>query len=162
MPGSLYSRYGARDLAAMAERGTVLEGEIPLEKLPRLAPLLESARGSVRAAFRFRQDERGWPIIALEYDAGVRLVCQRCLASVDYELEDRVEFAVLESSAMAQHLPDEYEPLVLEDERLSPATLVEDELIISLPLVPRHEAAECSNPQGTRAAPPAASEGDLD
>ncbi len=153
MPGSLYSRFGARELEPMAGRGTVLEGEIPLEKLHRLTPLLESARGSVKAALRFRQDERGWPIIALEYETAVRLVCQRCLEPVEYELEDRVEFAVLESPAMAQHLPEEYEPLVLEDERFSPAMLVEDELIIALPLVPRHEPDVCEQHAGHRDRP---------
>jgi uncharacterized protein len=61
---------------------------------------------------------------------------------VDYRLEDRVEFAVLESLSEEELLPEGLEPLVLEGGRFRPATLIEDELIIALPLVPRHEPVE--------------------
>jgi uncharacterized protein len=147
MPGSLYSRYGARDVEAMARRESVVSGEIGLEKLTRLAGLLDSDHGSVKARLHFRQHGGGWPIIELEYDTSVRLVCQRCLEPVDYRIKDRVDLAVLESAALEQHLPEGYEPLLLEDGRLMPATLIEDEIIIALPLVPRHEPAEaCASP----------------
>lgn len=139
MPGSLYSRYGVHELEALARRESVLSGDIDFARLPRLVGLLESDRGSVRASLRFRQHGEGWPIIVLEYDTTVRLECQRCLEPVEYRLGERIEFAVLESASLELRLPKEYEPLVLEDERLRPATLVEDEIIVSLPLVPRHE-----------------------
>lgn len=146
MPGSLYSWYGAGELETLARRGGVLSGEIDLGKLTRLAQLLASDRGSVKASLRFRQASGGWPIIELEYDTAVQLTCQRCLEPVGYRIEGRVEFAVLDSPSMEEHLPKECEPLVLEDERLMPAMLIEDELIISLPLVPRHEdVAACGS-----------------
>ncbi|HEX5418955.1 MAG TPA: YceD family protein [Gammaproteobacteria bacterium] len=149
MPESLYRWYGARELEAMARRESALSGEIDIARLPRLASLLQSQRGSVSASLRFRQDERGRTTVAvidLEYDTRVELVCQRCLEAVEYRLEDRVQLAVLENASLEQYLPKEYEPLVLEGERLMPATLVEDEIIISLPLVPRHESGACASP----------------
>jgi uncharacterized protein len=142
MSGSLYSSYGVRELEAFAKRGTVLRGEIELKRLPRLAELLGSDRGSVRAALRFRQQSGGWLIIALEQEAVVELTCQRCLELVDYRIEDRVDLAVLESPAEEERLPEGVEPLVLEGGCVRPATLIEDELIIALPLVPRHESVE--------------------
>ncbi|HEU4619140.1 MAG TPA: YceD family protein [Gammaproteobacteria bacterium] len=141
MPGSLYRWYGARELEALAKRGGTLQGELDLERLPRLAELLNSDRGSVKAALRFRQ-QGGWLIIALEHAAVLELTCQRCLEPVAYRLEDTVELAVLESPSQEQRRPEGLEPLVLEDERFRPATLVEDELIIALPFVPRHESIE--------------------
>lgn len=142
MPGSLYSWYGPQELGVLGHRKGVLSGEIELSRLKRLAGLLSSASGSVQASLRFRQEQGGWLIIDVEYDTTVQLVCQRCLEPVDYHVQDRVEMALLESAALEQHLPEAYEPLVLENERLMPAMLVEEEIIISLPIIPRHERVQ--------------------
>jgi uncharacterized protein len=147
MPASLYSWYGARELGALGERGSVLRGEIELQRFNRLADLLESDAGSVQAELRFRRDPGGWLIVEVEYQTTVRLLCQRCLAPLEHHVRDKVEVALLESESLEKHLPDRYEPLVLNDDRLMPAMLIEDELIISLPIVPRHDRPEeCDMP----------------
>ncbi|HEX7081934.1 MAG TPA: YceD family protein [Gammaproteobacteria bacterium] len=142
MPASLYSWYGARELGALGERGGVVGGEIELNRFNRLTELLQSDKGTVKATLRFRQDPGGWLIIDVEYETTVQLLCQRCLEPLEYPLRDRVEMVLLESASLEKHVPDRYEPLVLDDERLMPAILIEDELIISLPIVPRHERPE--------------------
>jgi uncharacterized protein len=69
------------------------------------------------------------------------------LAPVEHHVKDKVEMALLESASLEQRLPEQYEPVVLEEDRLMPAMLIEDELIISLPIVPRHERLEeCDAP----------------
>ena len=142
MPASLFSWYGARELGAMGERSSALSGEIELNRFNRLSDLLQSDEGTVKAALRFRRDPGGWLIMDVEYEADVQLQCQRCLEPLAFRVQDRVEMALLESASLEQHLPDRYEPLVLDDDRLMPAMLIEDELIISLPIVPRHERVE--------------------
>src|SRR5690606_12513987 len=116
--------------------------EIELKRFNRLADMLESSAGAVDACIRFRQDPAGWLIIELEYETAVQLVCQHSLGPFEYPLREKVEMALLESAALEPKLPAHYEPLVLEEDRLMPAMLVEDELIISLPIVPRHEHSE--------------------
>jgi len=49
---------------------------------------------------------------------------------------------VVGSEAEASRVADDMEPLVLADDRLQLATLVEDELIVSLPMAPRHESID--------------------
>jgi len=147
MPASLYSWYGARELSTLGERRSVLRGEIELKRLNRLAEMLESDAGVVTAALEFRKDPGGWLIVELEYEATVHLLCQRCLTPLEHHVADKVEMALLESASLEQHVPERYEPVVLEEDRLMPAILIEDELIISLPIVPRHERAEeCDAP----------------
>jgi len=53
-----------------------------------------------------------------------------------------VLFVVLEDDSMAATAPVGYEPIMLSGGRLQPAELVEDELIVSLPLIPRHALIE--------------------
>jgi len=147
MPASLYSWYGARELSTLGERQSVLRGEIELKRFNRLVDLLESDAGVVTAALQFRKDAGGWLIVELEFEATVHLLCQRCLTPLEHHVRDKVEMALLETASLEQHLPDRYEPVILEEDRLMPAMLIEDELIISLPIVPRHERPEeCDAP----------------
>jgi uncharacterized protein len=78
----------------------------------------------------------------MEYDTTVQLVCQRCLEPLHHHVRDRVEMVLLETESLEAHSPEGYEPLVLDEDRLMPAILIEDELIISLPIVPRHDRRE--------------------
>jgi uncharacterized metal-binding protein YceD (DUF177 family) len=53
---------------------------------------------------------------------------------------------LLEPGSMSREVAKEDEAVVLTDGKLNPAVLLEDELILSLPIVPRHtEIDECGN-----------------
>ena len=142
MPGSLHTWYSFSWLDSLAERQSVLSGEIELKRLARLRDMLHADDGSVTATLRFRKRSGVWLIVELECEATLALLCQRCLEPMLHAVEARVELGLLESASMATRLPGAYEPVVLEGERLMPARLIEDELIVSLPLMPRHARAE--------------------
>ena len=52
--------------------------------------------------------------------------------------------AMIESEAEIERLGEEYEPLLLDDSLVSVAELVEDELLLCLPIVPKHDTEECN------------------
>ena len=138
MPSSLHTWYSLPDLDILAQREAVLEGEIPLARLVRLAELLNSDAGSVKARLVFRQHQKGTLILTLQCEAALELICQRCLEPVSNVSVGEVEFGLVATEAELSQLPEAYEAIVLDGERFSPAELIEDELIVSLPLVPRH------------------------
>lgn len=141
MSGSLHNRYSLRDLEAFGVRQAVLNGEIELGSLPRLANLLHSVSGNVRASLRFRQRGAGLVGVTLEYDTTVELMCQRCLEPMSQPLADSVDITLLPSDTDT-YVPEGTEPVFLDDGRLQPAALLEDELIVALPLVPKHARIE--------------------
>jgi uncharacterized protein len=137
MSGSLHAWYSLRDLESLHTRHGELGGDLELAQLPRLAGLLQSADGSVRARLRFEQ--RGGGIgLTLEYETTVQLTCQRCLEPYGEHIANRVELALVEQGADEASTPQGHEPVELDDGRLLPARLIEDELILSIPLVPKH------------------------
>lgn len=138
MSGTLHTWYSLGDLEALGVRQAVLSDEIELRKLARLAGMLNSASGSVKASLRFGQRRDGWLKLELEYETSVELVCQRCLEPLTQQIADKVEIALVESESMEGLVPEGFEPVVLDEARLLPAQLIEDELIISIPLVPKH------------------------
>jgi uncharacterized protein len=147
MSGSLRAWYSLPDLDRLADRGIGLKGEFELTALPRLNEILHADRGSVSADLRFRK-RGGWLTVELEYAGTVELICQRCLEGFAYPVGARVELALVENGAQEASVPEGYEPLVVEEGRLRPSDLVEDELIIALPLVPRHAESEDCGPLG--------------
>jgi uncharacterized protein len=142
MSGSLHAWYSLRDLESLAERGVTLTGELEVDRLTRLKSLLHSRVGSVRATLRFRQRGDGWLAVELDYQGAVDLLCQRCLEPFRQELAESVNVVVADSDAASSTAPAGYEPFELEKGRLQPAQLVEDELIVAIPLVPKHARIE--------------------
>jgi uncharacterized protein len=142
MSGSLHTWYSLRDLESLANRGVTLGGELTIGKLTRLKSLLHSDAGSVSATLRFRQRGDGWLETDIEYRATVELVCQRCLEPFRHEWADTAHVVLADAASVPAAVPAGFEPFELEDGRLQPAELVEDELIVAIPLVPKHGRIE--------------------
>ena len=142
MSGSLHAWYSLRDLESLANREVTLSGELDLGKLTRLRSLLHSDVGSVRATLHFRQRRGGWLALGLDYQAAVHLVCQRCLEPFRHELADHVDVVVADGASMPAAAPEGFELFELDEGRLQPAQLIEDEVIVAIPLVPKHARVE--------------------
>lgn len=143
-----------------------LQGEWPLAEMSRLmqdasastqdgaAPSVAwSARGERRAV------SGGEPEIRLRLQAltTLSLVCQRCLQPVTVTLDVRPTIRFVHGADLAQQLDEEGEEDVLDSSAaLDLRELVEDELILALPLVPRHDV--CKQPLA-QASPGADDEG---
>jgi len=122
----------------LAERGRVLEGSLPVSAFKRLGHWLHSDGGAIEAELRFERDEGGRQTLRGSMQGQVELVCQRCLSPFLLPIEREFQLVLVESMAAADLLPDELEPLVVDARRgMHTVDLLEDELILALPLVPR-------------------------
>lgn len=138
MSDALDSWYSLPDLMALAQRGTVLAGEIDIAKLSRLKELLNSDAGTASARAAFHRGHNGLVMMQLQCRARFELICQRCLEPVVHEVDEQVDFAIADTEGSFAVLPQGVDLIALQGDRLRPAELIEDELIVSLPLVPRH------------------------
>ncbi len=121
----------------------VIEGIYPLAKLDRLRDQLVSDAGNITAKLEFGNSV-GFDCLKGSVSARLLVECQRCLQPVEIELSGRFKFALIKSEDELELLPEEFEPLMLEAEEQSIIDLIEDELLLSLPMVTVHENA-CSN-----------------
>ncbi|MFZ0788766.1 MAG: YceD family protein [Chromatiaceae bacterium] len=74
----------------------------------------------------------------------IRLVCQRCLGAVSVPLDAPVALALVRDAAQAEALPDHLDPMEVEEGRIRPLDLVEDELLLAIPQVPMHPPGRCA------------------
>jgi uncharacterized protein len=120
-----------------AEGKRIFSGTIPLARMKRLAALLVDAKGEASFTASFRTDLESRIIIDLQVEAALPLVCQASLEVYDEQVNRLSELAVLDDENEQDELPDNYEPVLTENGRLAVASLVEDELLLALPQIPR-------------------------
>ncbi|KQW42070.1 MULTISPECIES: DUF177 domain-containing protein [unclassified Roseateles] len=142
------------DVAALAQDDASLAGEWSATVLERLA---DSAAPEAPAAGwpalrwslhgEMRQPKAGKPQTWLHLTAGaqVALTCQRCLKPVheDIAVDRWIRFVDTEAEAAALDVDSDDDVLAL-PRHLDARELIEDELLLALPLVPRHDV--CPEP----------------
>ena len=133
------------DPYALATQGRLIEGEVALADLKRILPLLRSSNGVVVFSLNFDVDEMGMPRVRGKVQTNLSLQCQRCMEDMEYPVLSRVRLGIVPSREAAKQIPDNYDPLV-SDEETSIVSIVEDELILALPIVAMHKIEDC--PQG--------------
>ncbi|MCK8516490.1 YceD family protein [Methylonatrum kenyense] len=129
----------------LAAAGGRLNGRLPLAIMRRLGEALLDQSGEVRVALQFDRHQDCHGQVVGQVEARVRMRCQRCLRPAELELLVPVSLGVVRSESEAERLPHELEPLLVGDDRYRLSDLVEDELLLALPVVPMHSenATEC-------------------
>jgi uncharacterized protein len=123
-----------------AQQGREIEGELNLEEMERLADLLYSNEGKVEVKLKFDVDNMGTPFVRAEFATTLSLTCERCMGAMEWPVSIETSLGLVKHEKLAESLAEQYEPWVLEDTAsINPADLVEDELILSLPIVAKHE-----------------------
>ncbi|MDH5183909.1 MAG: YceD family protein [Gammaproteobacteria bacterium] len=69
----------------------------------------------------------------------VELECQRCLQGKPYPLTAYLDLVLLRHEGQVEKYEGESEPVVIEDDGLDLKTLIEDELILALPIIAMHD-----------------------
>ena len=143
------------DAWRMVTQRRVFEGTVPLRRLPRLVESLVDGEGEVRYALEFGRDEFDVGFLEIRVEAGLPLVCQRTLERFVHPVALVQRLGLLREEAEESALPPGYEPVLVDAEgQLRPLELVEDELILALPLVPVSPDVEATDME----APPTAEE----
>jgi uncharacterized protein len=141
----------AVSVQALCREGATLSGAWPQNTLTRLAESLfaEPSGNVVWSAVGEEVPAPGgepelW--LRLSSQSTVTLQCQRCLKAVQHDLQVDRRFRFARSEAEAEKLDEVLEEDVLAlQPRLNLQELAEDELILALPLVARHQGS-CPDP----------------
>ncbi|MBL4711159.1 MAG: DUF177 domain-containing protein [Gammaproteobacteria bacterium] len=120
------------------ERNRTIEGIYPVAKLARLSEAMFSSEGFVTAKLEFGRC-LGFSCLKGEVSASIMAECQRCLQPIKTDLVGKFKFALLSSEEDFDLLPDELEPYLIEGDEQSVVDLIEDELLLSLPMVIIHK-----------------------
>jgi uncharacterized protein len=135
------------DSVEFARSAQQLSGSLPAASLKRLEDVLYDSQGCVDYEVRGDQDKRGRLLLRLSITGQLHLQCQRCLNALEHRV--RISNTLLLASLVdmsAKELDDPEAPDVIEPQpELDVAALIEDEVLLSLPLAARHPEGTCEH-----------------
>ncbi len=115
---------------------------MPLKELPALAQDCVDDNGRVTAMLSMHMNGVV-PTMHGEIQAQVRLICQRCLEPVVVELAAKTSLGFVQTEEQAALLPSDLEPFLYEEEEIPLSSVLEQELLLALPIVAYHD--QCSH-----------------
>lgn len=119
-----------------ARAGATRSGVLRLAQLPRLAEV-GCRSAELRYAVRGGTSGQGKPVVLVEAEGTLELECQRCLEPLRMPFEVSSELELAESQEAIDTADDDVDR-VLATRSMSVVDLVEDEVILALPMVPMH------------------------
>ena len=143
------------DIDRLADGEADIDFAVPLAELPRLRSQLASVEGEVRGRVHFTR-ESGLAVAELTVSGTAILVCQRCLEAMTEAVNSSVRIALVSADADQSRVPEHLEPVLASGGRISVGELVEEELLLALPIVPLHrQASDCAVRDAERTESPA-------
>jgi DUF177 domain-containing protein len=134
------------DVDRLALGETEIDFDVPLAELPRLRSRIAGVGGRVHGSARFAR-RSGFAVVELVLAGKATLQCQRCMRPMEMILDSTTEVALILAEADAAEVPEDLEPVLAREGRTSIGELVEEELLLALPIVPLHEQLrECAVP----------------
>ena len=132
------------DSLDFARRGGELSGEVPVAELPRMADVLADSAGEISYVLRGFTGKDGKPQLELSLDGVCNLRCQRCLNALPYQIKLVSKLRLMsEGETDGADIEDDEVDNIPAEKRLDVLALLEEELLLSLPIAPKHGSGEC-------------------
>lgn len=126
----------------LADRGAELKGTLKLKNFTRVSEIVAEKEGEINVALKLGKDIEGIRYLNGTITGKVELICQRCLKTLAYPIEIAVQLSPVYNEAAAQRLPERYEPLIITEDTVLLADIIEEELLLALPMIPKHEESQ--------------------
>ena len=135
-----------------ARTGSKLQGALPVAGFTRLRDALCTTKGAVQYELSGVPEELGRPTLRLKVGGELQFVCQRCLGALAFPLHIDVslQLAATQAELDAEPLAAEGPERIVASREMPVRDLVEDELLLAMPLVLRHDRCAGDGPQAVK------------
>lgn len=121
-----------------------LEGRIKVAELARLSAVCTTGYGELQWAVEGKISPSGHPRLDLTIRGQVDLTCQRCLETFSFDLDCFTAIMLADSDVQADEIEEMLEDddpteVIVKGEKIDILALVEDEVLLTMPLSPRHD-----------------------
>lgn len=124
--------------------GQQLSGATPVGAFGRMTDEAADGNGEIRWSFAGGRHPKGSPQMVMRVEGAVNLICQRCLSPFAHPVGSETVLVLARDEAEADEveelMDDESIDVIVGSNALDLLQLVEDEVLLSIPLSPRHEA----------------------
>lgn len=128
-----------------AQKRSSFDGILQLQNLTRLSEQLSNTDGDVAVIVHCGNDEQGLVYIEGEAQCTVLVRCERCGDEMTLNINSSFAYTPVKGDDSAQEeIPQRYDVIETDEHgEVNLRQLVEDELILALPLFPMHDEGQC-------------------
>ena len=126
----------------LANKNGELRYNWTIAEFTRLDGLLYSDKGEVSVHLTGRLDDRKRYLVEANIVAEVELECQTSFEPIKRRIDTQITYCMVVSEDQIASLDDEYEALLVEDGQVDIKAVIEDELILCLPVVANKSSDE--------------------
>ena len=127
----------------LVRQNRILNGTLELRRMERLVPLLHSTDGVASVDLEFGTDDMGVACVLGHVQAELHFICQRCMQPMTQAVDAEVALGLVANRSEADKIAAHYEPLIVEQVPTPLLPIIEDELLLMVPIVALHEVGEC-------------------
>lgn len=131
------------NLLQATDQGLQICGNMPQYLLPRLMASCTDQAGWVSLDLQFEKSHDGLRQMRGSVKTNLAVICQRCLQPMTIDIEAKPRVVFVGTSEGLSELTADTEAIIT-DKPVALAQLVEDELLLALPMMPKHEFGRCS------------------
>lgn len=119
-----------------------LRGSIKLSQLPRLSSLVMPGDTELKLSFEFSANVFKQPSISGHIESMLFVQCQRCLEPMEYPVD--LDFSLLIDASDDDVQAFQTDTVYSDDGYIDIFEVIEDELILALPLITMHDDTRCN------------------
>ena len=127
-------------LLKLAKKNFSVIDELNIEDLPRINEIASNNSDKIKVNYSFYLENNTTPCLNGEVSINIYLTCQRCLEELLVSLNLNFSLAFVKNENQTEELSKHLEIYLFEGEELSLIDLISDEILLSIPMVPKHNS----------------------
>lgn len=130
-----------------AEQARRLSGQLSLADMSRLVDQTGDQEGSVSIELSFDIDRQKRYFLTGKISGHLTLTCERCLELMRWPLQIETRLLMVTSEKEGEQIGPGEDFLLVTEDRLLFKDIIEDEILLALPIIASHEEGVCKTDQ---------------
>lgn len=130
------------DPLLFANRGRQFAGNIPAKDMPRIMELAPNSDGEIYVTMEFSISSLKFPMVKGTIEGVVVQTCQRCMGNAEVVINSQFQLLLITPDTLELASEEGHEIFEYTEQLITTARLIEDEIILSIPIVAKHEDIE--------------------
>ncbi|WP_440682813.1 YceD family protein [Cysteiniphilum halobium] len=131
-----------------AKEGMVLNQTFSFSHLASLHTCIVDGSYDFQLNFKFHF-ENNKPLLDGQLAGKVMLICQRTLEPFAFSFDDPIKLGFVTDDRFFKNFPDTYDPYIYKNNQINLIELLEEEILLSIPMIPKKPLNDCQAEQNT-------------
>ena len=138
------------DPVLYANQGRSIAGQISTHDLPRIADSASKTNKNLDVTMSFSTSSLKFPLVQGTIVGSIVQTCQRCLQDTTIKLDEEFALLLVNPELIDEASKEGYEIFEYSGQFISTVELIEDEVLLAMPIVPKHKTVEECDPDARK------------